>query len=99
LGLSINWRKEPKREQQIRKIFAKMSIPPSRDYLAGNGTVLDATRILDYSMPRDASFISDLCSRLFLEVFGLSERDGLNITYQFRRPPIKLLQRMAHSPR
>ncbi len=98
LGLSINWRKEPKREQQIREIFAKISIPPSKDYLAGNGTIADATHVLDYSMPRDASFISDLCSRLFLEVFGLSKRDGLNITYQFRRPPNKSLRRMAYSP-
>jgi len=61
LGLSIHWRKESRREQQIREIFAKMSIPPSKDYLAANGTILDATRVLDYSMPRNASFISDLC--------------------------------------
>src|SRR5208337_3487490 len=47
-GLTVEGGQKAQREAAIRAFFSSLGIAPSRDYLAANGGVPDATRILDY---------------------------------------------------
>jgi hypothetical protein len=81
-GLTVEWRQEPQKEADIREFFKALQIEPSRDYLAGNGGVPDATRVLDYPIKGDADQISALVKRILHELCGLSPGEPLDITYR-----------------
>jgi hypothetical protein len=85
-SLSVEWREEPEREAAIRTFFASLGISAWRDYLAGNGGVSDATRILHYRLMGDASEVSVLVKRILAELCGVSEADPLVIKYWDRLP-------------
>ena len=82
LGLNVEWRSEPKKERDIRKLFAGLGLAPTEDYLAGNGGVPDATRVLTYPVPGDAPHVAALCRRVLHEIYGVADTERLDFTYE-----------------
>jgi hypothetical protein len=80
-GLTIEWRQEPQREATIRQFFHALGIEPSRDYLAGNGGVPNATRILDYPVSGSAAEVTALTKRILQELCNISPNEALGIRY------------------
>lgn len=67
-GFTVEWRQEGQREAAIRTFFKALQIQPSRDYLAGNGGVPDATRVLEYPVKGTATEITALAKRILQEL-------------------------------
>jgi hypothetical protein len=80
-GLTIEWREEAQREAAIRAFFSSVGIPPSRDFLAGNGGVPDATRFLDYPITGSAGEITALTKRILQELCDVAPTEALDIEY------------------
>jgi hypothetical protein len=80
--LTVEWRQEPVREKTVRAFFHSLGIAPSRDYLAGNGAVSDATRVLNYPLQGDVSQLTALTKRILQELCNISPTEALNIDYQ-----------------
>jgi hypothetical protein len=80
--LTVEWRQEAEREQSIRKFFGSLEIAPSRDYLAGNGGVPDATRVLEYRISGSTAQIAALTRRILQELCGIAPSEGLEIKYR-----------------
>lgn len=80
-GLTVDWRQEAKKEADIRAFFSSLGIAPSRDYLAGNGGVPDATRILDYRITGSTREVVALTKRILHELCGVSPTEALDISY------------------
>ena len=80
-GLTVEWRQEAKREADIRAFFSSLGIAPSRDYLAGNGGVPDATRILEYPITGSTAEVTVLTKHILQELCGVSPTDALDISY------------------
>lgn len=78
----VDWRRQPEQEHRLREFFAQRSIAPVHDYLAGNGGVPDATRILMYPLPNSPESVAALCSDLLDSCFGVTSEE----TLQFREP-------------
>jgi hypothetical protein len=79
--LTIEWRQEAKREAEIRAFFGSLGITPSRDYLAGNGGVPDATRILEYPISGSTADVTALTKRILQELCGVSPTEALDISH------------------
>jgi hypothetical protein len=79
---TVEWRQEPEREKAIRGVFASLSIDPSEDYLAGNGGVPDATRLLAYPLSGDAKDVAALAKRILQELCYVSPTEPLDIGYR-----------------
>jgi hypothetical protein len=82
LSLDVDWRRQPQQEQAIRRLFSGLNITPTQDYLAGNGDVPDATRVLEYPLTGGPAQVAGVCKRVLREVYGVTDRDGLDFTYQ-----------------
>ena len=80
-GLTVEWRQEAQREAAIRAFFSSLGIAPSRDYLAGNGGVPEATRILDYPITGSTAEVTALTKRTLQELCGVSPTEALDIKY------------------
>ena len=80
-GLNLEWRQEGQREATIRSFFGSLGVEPSQDYLAGNGGVPDATRILEYPVKGSAPQVTALSRRILQELCGVSPTEALNISY------------------
>lgn len=78
----IDWRRYPEQERCLREFFTRHGIAPAHDYLAGNGGVPDATRILMYALPDSSERVALLCTELFAGCFGVSAGDVLQFTLQ-----------------
>ena len=85
ISLIIDWRREPAKEAKIRDLFRVLGVSATQDYVAGNGPIPDATRVLNYPLGGDAHEISTLCQRIFSEIYGVTPEDGLDITYQHHK--------------
>ncbi len=79
--LTVESRQEVQREAAIRGFFSSLGIAPSRDYLAGNGGVPDATRILDYPITGSTAEVTALTKRILQELCGVSPTEALDISY------------------
>ena len=82
LNLFVDWRQQPQREAAIRAFFSSLSITPLRDYLAGNGGVPDATRVLEYPVSGSPAEVTALTRRILQELCGVSPVEALDISYQ-----------------
>lgn len=80
-GLTVDWRKDSQRETDIRAFFSSLGIAPSQDYLAGNGGVSDATRILEYPVTGSTAEVTALTKRILQELCGVSPTEALDIQY------------------
>lgn len=81
-GLTVEWRQEAQKEAAIRAFFSSLGISPSRDYLAGNGGVPDATRILDYPITGSTAEVTGLTKRILQELCGVLPTEALDISYR-----------------
>ncbi len=79
--LTVEWRQETQREASIRSFFSSQQITPSRDYLAGNGGVPDATRILEYPIAGSTAKVTALSKRILQELCSVTPEEALNISY------------------
>lgn len=79
--LTVEWRKESGREAAIRSFFSSLGIAPSQDYLAGNGEIPDATRILEYPINGNTAEVTSLAKRILQELCGISPTEALDITF------------------
>jgi hypothetical protein len=80
-GLTVEWRQELQKEAAVRSFFSSLGVAPSRDYLAGNGGVPDATRILDYHVKGNTAEVTELTKRILKELCGVSPTEALDIRY------------------
>jgi hypothetical protein len=62
--------------------YVQSDRPPSHDYLAGNGGVPDATRILDYPIGGSTAEVTALTKRILQELCGVSPTEALDIKYE-----------------
>ena len=81
-NLAIEWRQQAQREAAIRTFFSSLGIAPSRDYLAGNGGVPDATRVLDYPITGSTAEVTALTKRILQELCDVSPTEALDIKYR-----------------
>jgi hypothetical protein len=81
-SIIIDWRKHPAKEKRARDFFAALTIQPDLDYLAGNGNVMDATRILHWSIGQDAAFVTEISERILIELCDIKQHEALNITFE-----------------
>ena len=81
-SLTVEWRQEGQREATIRSFFNSFGVIPSRDYLAGNGGVPDATRVLEYPVRGNAGEVTALTKRILQELCGVAPTEALNIEYR-----------------
>lgn len=81
-SLTVEWRQEPQREATIRAFFSALGIAPSMDYLAGNGGVPDATRVLEYPIAGSTADVTALTKRILQELCGVSPTEALDISYE-----------------
>jgi hypothetical protein len=79
--LSCEWHQEPEREASIREFFGSLGIAPMDDYLAGNGNVPDATRLLSYPITGSSAEVAALAKRILVELCAVSASEALNIRY------------------
>ena len=79
--LTTEWRQEVQREAAVRSFFSALGIAPSRDYLAGNGGVPDATRILEYPITGNPAEITALTKRILQQLCSVSATEALDINY------------------
>lgn len=82
--LTVEWRDEPQRETAIRAFFAARGIAATEDYLAGNGGVPDATRLLAYPLVGSPSEVAAITRHILQELCGVSSAEPLNIGYTER---------------
>jgi hypothetical protein len=82
--LTVEWRQQPEREEAIRAFFESRGIPATEDYLAGNGNVPDATRLLAYPLTGSPSDVAAIAKRILTELCGVSSTEPLNIRYSTR---------------
>jgi len=80
--LMVEWRQESQRETAIRAFFSSLGIAPSRDYLAGNGGVSDATRVLEYPVTGSTAEVTALTKRILKELCGVTPAEALDISYR-----------------
>jgi len=80
-SLTVEWQQDPQREATIRSFFSSLGIVPSRDYLASNGGVPDATRILDYPLSGSAVEVTALTKRILQELCSVSPTEALDMKY------------------
>ena len=80
--LTVEWRQESQREAVIRAFFSSLGIAPSQDYLAGNGGVADATRILEYPVTGSTVEVTALTKRVLQDLCGVSPTEALDISYR-----------------
>lgn len=80
-GLTAQLPQEAKKEAAIRAFFDSLGITPSRDYLAGNGRLPGATRILEYPITGSSAEVTALAKRILQEVCGVSPTEALDIGY------------------
>ena len=83
LGMTVDARSRA-REKSLRAFFAGQGIAPSRDYLAKNGGVPDATRVFDFPMPIERSLIAGLAVDLLRAVYRLKDTTTLDILFEER---------------
>ena len=81
-SLSVDWRSKPESERAIRQFFGDRGLSASHDYLAGNGGVPDAMRMLGYFLPADAREITEITKDVLQQIFGVREQDALNFSYR-----------------
>ena len=81
LAMTFEWRKHPEREQRARDFFQSLSIKPTTHYLAGNGGVPDATRVLDWPIGEEPAFVIDICERAMRELCAIKDEEGLGIRF------------------
>jgi hypothetical protein len=81
-SLTVEWRQEPQREAAIRTFFNSLGIVPSRDNLAGNGGIPDATRMLEYRAAGSPVEVTALTKHILHELCGVSPTKPLNINYR-----------------
>ncbi len=81
-GLIVDWRSEPEREHAIRQFFVERGISAARDYLGGNGSIPDAIRVLDYTLPPEVHFVTVLTIDVLRQIYHLKEKDALDFTFQ-----------------
>ncbi|MHB8524312.1 MAG: hypothetical protein ACYDH9_26630 [Limisphaerales bacterium] len=79
-GLTVEWRQDAQREAVIRAFFSSLGIAASQDYLAGNGGVPDATRILDYPISGSTVKVTTLTKRILQDLCGISPTEALDIS-------------------
>jgi hypothetical protein len=84
LGLVTSTRRERKREAAIRQFFAALSISPSADYLAANGGVPNATRVLEFPVPHDPAVVAQIAADLLRNIYRLRDSTTLDIRFQDR---------------
>ena len=82
IPLMIEWRTEPEREKRARAFFSARGIVPIEDYLAGNGDVVDATRVITWPVKGDAKSLAKLVKQVAVELCGISETEGLDISFE-----------------
>ncbi len=75
-GLTVEGRLEGKRKAEICAFFGSLSIAPSRDCLAGNGGVPDATQILHYPISGSTANVTALTKRILQELCGVSPTEA-----------------------
>ena len=81
VGFTTEWKKNPQEEQRIRAYFDKLNITPHEDYLAGNGGVVDSTRILQYYIDGSEKEITELTKDILVKLSAITENEELHIHY------------------
>jgi hypothetical protein len=81
VGFTIDWRKQPEKENNIRNYFQNLHIETSKDYLGGNGGVPDAVRLLSYPLKGNEAEISSLVKDMLQTLCGISPQEALDIEY------------------
>ncbi len=82
IAFLVDWRKKSDQEKSIRDYFSKIKIHPNRDYLAGNGDIPDATRVVEYHLSGDDNQITDLVIDILRSICNIKSEDPLNIHYE-----------------
>lgn len=81
VSFTVDRRKHPEKEKNIRSYFKKLDIEPSEGYLGGNGGVADATRLLSYPITGTETAISNLVKDMLQSLCDISSKEALDIRY------------------
>lgn len=75
---------EASRESAVRSFFAGLNISPTADYLAGNGGVPDATRMLSFPVKGTAKDLAALAKTILEKYCAVLPSEGLSIDFTDR---------------
>lgn len=67
---------------KIRNYFTTLNIKPLKDYLAKNGGVKDAIRVLTYPIQGNEKEVTKRVEEMLLELVGISDKDAVEIYYK-----------------
>jgi hypothetical protein len=82
ISVTLDTRTEASKERAVRSLFANRGVVPAEDYLAANGGVPNATRILEYPLPSHPEQATALCRQVLQKVHAISDVEGLHFTHQ-----------------
>lgn len=80
-SFTVEWRTEPEREQAIRTFFDSRGIDAADDYLAGNGGIDDATRILSYPVSGNSVELAELSRQILEHLCNVAPAEALDLSY------------------
>jgi hypothetical protein len=81
ISLTVDVLRSSAKEARIRAFFDGEGLSPSSDYLGKNAGVANATRLLDYPIPKDATTATALTIAVFREIYRLNEKSTLNMRF------------------
>jgi len=81
IGLSVDVLRSKAKEARVRAFFEKQALSPASDYLAKNGGVANATRVLDYPLPDDPKAATALTIAALREIHRLNAKSTLDMRY------------------
>ncbi|MGJ8723720.1 MAG: hypothetical protein ACSHYB_04105 [Roseibacillus sp.] len=84
VGFTVEWRQETEREDAIREFLKVRDYKPSSDYLAANGDVPDATRVLDYEIAGTTEELTELLRTLLQDIYGIQPNEAISVLYEPR---------------
>ncbi len=79
VGFTVDWRKYPEKEKNIRSYFKRLDIEPIKDYLGGNGDVADAIRLLSYPISGTETAVSNQVKDMLQRLCDISSKEALEI--------------------
>lgn len=78
LGVFIDCKEYPEEESGLRKIFDKLNIPPSEDYLSQHERV----RILSYQVQKTNEEVAEIIGDIFLKIYKIKDNEKIKPHYR-----------------
>jgi hypothetical protein len=73
---------EPQKEAAIRAYFKSRNLYPTEDYMAANGGIPNATRVLSFPLPGTSEQVTAAATKLLKDIFQIREDEAISFTLE-----------------